>query len=131
MIPSIVLICMIECHIFDDYFLQGILASMKQKSWWEKQDGYSPKYQNDYIAALICHAFSWSFAIHFPILIYYNFHLDEITQILFFGFLIFHAVFHAVIDHHKANRKTLNLCQDQFLHLLQIILSYLFLVAFA
>ena len=27
------LISMLFCHIIDDYCLQGILASMKQKSW--------------------------------------------------------------------------------------------------
>ena len=30
-----ILLCMIFCHIIDDYYLQGILASMKQKSWWK------------------------------------------------------------------------------------------------
>ena len=32
-----ILLFMIMMHIVDDYYLQGILASMKQKSWWMKQ----------------------------------------------------------------------------------------------
>ena len=31
-----VFVCMIFCHIIDDYYLQGWLASAKQKIWWEK-----------------------------------------------------------------------------------------------
>lgn len=49
---------MLFLHIFDDYYLQGILASMKQKDWWRKQEGYNEKYKDDYIPALFCHAFS-------------------------------------------------------------------------
>lgn len=30
------LLLMIFLHIVDDYYLQGILASMKQKEWWHK-----------------------------------------------------------------------------------------------
>lgn len=33
---TILLLCMLFCHIVDDYYLQGWLASAKQKSWWEK-----------------------------------------------------------------------------------------------
>ena len=42
------LLLMIFAHIVDDYYLQGILASMKQKSWWTKQEGYKSLYKNDY-----------------------------------------------------------------------------------
>lgn len=33
----VILFTMIFCHIVDDYYLQGWLASAKQKSWWEKE----------------------------------------------------------------------------------------------
>ena len=33
----LLLIGMIQLHIVDDYMLQGILASLKQKQWWEKK----------------------------------------------------------------------------------------------
>ena len=32
----LVLFLMLFLHVVDDYYLQGILASMKQKSWWQK-----------------------------------------------------------------------------------------------
>ena len=43
----LVLFAMLFCHIVDDYYLQGILASMKQKSWWEA-NAPVPLYKNDY-----------------------------------------------------------------------------------
>ena len=43
----LLLIGMIQLHIVDDYMLQGILASLKQKQWWEKN--YPQEiYKNDY-----------------------------------------------------------------------------------
>ena len=27
-------------HVVADFNLQGIMASMKQKTWWQKQEGY-------------------------------------------------------------------------------------------
>ena len=38
---------MIFCHIFADINLQGCLADMKCKSWWE-QNYPDKKYENDY-----------------------------------------------------------------------------------
>lgn len=35
-LKTILLLTMLFCHIVDDYYLQGWLASAKQKSWWEK-----------------------------------------------------------------------------------------------
>lgn len=32
-----VVLAMIFCHIVDDYYLQGTLANLKQKSFWEKR----------------------------------------------------------------------------------------------
>lgn len=56
---DIILFSMIFLHILDDFCLQGIMASMKQKSWWQKDSvGSQPKYKNDYIAALFAHSFS-------------------------------------------------------------------------
>ena len=36
MIEIFMLLFMVFLHIVDDYYLQGILASMKQKQWWLK-----------------------------------------------------------------------------------------------
>ena len=60
---------MIFCHIVDDYKLQGILASMKQKDWWVEQIGFTKLYKYDYIVALLVHSFSWSFMILLPFFI--------------------------------------------------------------
>ena len=43
----IILITMIFCHIVDDYYSQGILASMKQKEWWIK-NAPDKQYKYDY-----------------------------------------------------------------------------------
>ena len=61
-IKLLLLICMMFCHIINDYKLQGILASMKQKSWWE-ENGNDPLYKHDYIMALFEHSFSWAFLL--------------------------------------------------------------------
>lgn len=79
-----ILLFMIFMHIIDDFNLQGIMAAMKQKSWWEKQEGYNDKYRFDYIPALLCHAFSWSMMIHIPILVYYNFDMGDRWNLLEF-----------------------------------------------
>ena len=80
------------CHIADDYYLQGILASMKQKNWWTKQESYEDKYKYDYIVALIMHAFSWSFMILIP------FFLLGLPPIFLVITLILNGTIHAFID---------------------------------
>lgn len=61
-VKLIILVSIIFCHIVDDYYLQGWLASAKQKSWWEK-NAPDKLYRYDYIVALFMHSFSWSFMI--------------------------------------------------------------------
>ena len=115
----IVLLGMIFCHIVDDYYLQGILASMKQKSWWRKQESYNDKYKYDYVIALIMHAFSWSFMITIPLL------LMKFNLIAILISILINCVVHAMIDNEKANKKSINLIQDQCCHLLQIFGTWL------
>ena len=112
-----VLILILFCHYLADYPMQGILASMKQKSWWEKQTNYNNKYKYDYIPALIIHSFVWSFMIMLPLFIYQNFNMD----LAFIIILILNTAIHASVDNAKANNKHINLIQDQLVHLLQII----------
>jgi hypothetical protein len=69
MIKLIVLLSMMFLHVVDDFKFQGILSSMKQKSWWKKNYP-NKRYKYDYIISLIIHAFSWDFMIHIPIIIY-------------------------------------------------------------
>ena len=116
-------LCMIFCHIVDDYYLQGILASMKQKSWWEKQ-GFNDKYGTDYIWALLMHAFSWSFMIMLPIAVYTNFEIGALFILIFFA----NWIVHAIVDDLKANKKKINLWQDQLIHICQIALTALLLL---
>lgn len=63
---AIVLLGMIFCHIVDDFYLQGILAQIKQKNWW-KENYPDQMYRQDYLVALMLHSFSWTFMIHLPL----------------------------------------------------------------
>lgn len=116
-----ILFVMIFAHIVDDYYLQGILASLKQKSWWENQKSYKPMYKYDYIVALIMHAFSLSFMISLPI--------------LYFGFtkwiavaIILNTIIHGIVDDLKANKHKINLIVDQSIHIVQIVVTWVLLV---
>lgn len=112
------ILLMIFCHIVDDYYLQGWLASAKQKEWWKK-NAPEKLYEDDYIWALIMHSFSWSFMIMLPLAYLYSF---ELSVWFIIAFLLNVAV-HAVVDDQKANRKTINLWVDQLIHILQITLT--------
>ena len=128
-----ILLLMIFLHIIDDYKLQGILASMKQKKWWKEQidkmhieevweyDCHPCKlYKNDYIPALIEHSFSWTFMIMLPIAIALHFNIGN----WIFAYII-NMVIHAYVDNLKANKHKINLVTDQFIHFLQIVVTWL------
>lgn len=123
MIKCFIFLLMIFLHIVDDYYLQGILASMKQKSWWEK-NAPDPLYKNDYRIALLEHAFSWTFMVMLPIavciLLGYNIHM-----VYYFMFFICNFILHAYIDNEKANKKSINLITDQVFHLAQIVITWI------
>lgn len=115
-----VLLCMIFLHLIDDYKLQGILASFKQKEWW-KQNAPDEKYKYDYIVALLEHAFMNSFMIHIPIYLWVC--KSELALTIT---IIISTFLHAIVDDGKANKKFYNLFQDQFIHILWI--TELFLI---
>lgn len=117
-----ILFVMIFAHIVDDYYLQGILASLKQKSWWENQKSYKPLYKYDYIVALIMHAFSWSFMISLPIL-YLGFTRWIVAAI------ILNTIVHGIVDDLKANKGKINLIVDQSIHIVQILITWILLIA--
>lgn len=121
---SFVLILMIFFHIVDDFYLQGILAQMKQKDWWLKHPQYKNLYKYDYIVALFVHGFSWAFMVMLPIAIFYEFN----PSILFYQALIINAMMHLVIDDSKCNKLYINLITDQLLHMGQIFLTFLVLM---
>lgn len=104
------ILLMILGHLVSDYTLQGWLADAKQIAWWRKQTD-NPMYRNDWIAGLVCHSLYWSILTFLPL--YNSAHWAWIV--------ICNAITHAIIDHAKANLRVINLCHDQFLHLLQIV----------
>lgn len=110
----LILFAMIFAHIVDDYYLQGILAKMKQKKWWE-ENAPNKLYRHDYIVALIAHAFSWSFMINIPTL------FISTNYIVMSLFIIENTFVHAYTDNAKANKYSINLIIDQICHLVQII----------
>ena len=119
----IILLGMIFCHIIDDFYLQGILAQMKQKQWWV-QNAPGNLYENDYKIALMFHAFSWVCSIHIPIVIhiaYCDWYYNTIAVLIIF---IIDWLIHAIVDDLKANKKVINLVQDQTIHLIQIIATW-------
>ena len=118
----LVLFAMIFCHIVDDYYLQGILANLKQKSWWKNQESYNENYKYDYIIALIMHSFSWSFMIILPFI------LIGVNQYAIVISIAINTIIHAFIDDLKANKKRINLVQDQAIHILQILLTWFVIV---
>lgn len=124
----LILLFMIFCHIVDDYYLQGWLASAKQKSWWEK-NAPEKLYSNDYIIALFMHSFSWSFMIMLPIIIYILANGIDLKEWIVIPYFVNMAI-HCVVDDLKANKKKINLIQDQLIHMLQIILTWATFIIF-
>lgn len=119
---NFVLLVMIFCHIVDDYYLQGWLASAKQKKYWE-ENAPDEIYRYDYIWALIMHSFSWAFMTMLPIAFIKSFKVDGVFFIAF----IVNLVVHAFTDDLKANKRQINLWTDQLIHIAQIVLTSIFL----
>lgn len=118
-----ILLLMILAHVVDDFVLQPVcLSKLKQKSWWEKQDGYKRLYKDDYKMALLIHSMSWSITILVPVMFILN-----TTGALLFGVFIVNTLIHYVVDNQKANKGHLNLMADQFIHLSQIFVSWVIL----
>ena len=111
-----IILLMLFLHIVDDYYLQGILASMKQRAWW-KENAPDKLYKNDYIVALVMHGFSWTFMVMLPIAAYMGFSISASFYIWFLA----NWLIHSTIDHMKANVRSINLVQDQTAHIVQII----------
>lgn len=132
---AFIFIAMVLLHILEDFHLQGILANMKQKSWWQSEcvklgiTYESSIYRRDHVVSLIIHALENSIFITLPLII------DGLIATfttnpnngLFIGwaFIIFaNTVAHAVIDDFKCNSKGINLIVDQILHFIFIILFF-------
>lgn len=117
-----IVLLMVFCHIVDDYYLQGILAQMKQQEWWRS---YDPKfYGKDYLMALAMHGFSWAFTVMLPIAAYMSFY----PSLLFYALFVVNWAIHSIIDHLKANIRILNLVEDQLMHITQIVVTAVLLL---
>lgn len=119
MYKVLILIFMVFCHIVDDYYLQGWLASAKQKDWWEK-NALDHKYRFDYLAALFMHSFSWAFSVMAVPTAYIVLFGGGYNPLLFVANLFMHMY----VDNLKANEKKINLIQDQAIHMLQILWTW-------
>lgn len=115
----LLLTLMILGHLLADYPLQGWLAQAKSKSYWENAEKLN-KY--DYITALVCHCAMWGILVFLPI----TFFCDELG--LFWLALPINIAIHYVVDDLKANKKAINLWQDQFAHLTQIFVTWVLYV---
>ena len=121
-----IVLFMILFHIIDDFVLQPIcLSNLKQKKWWEKQEGYSDKYKDDYKVALAIHSISWSIMIHIPLVIMFP-SLGQLALLISF---IVNAVIHYYIDDLKANKLKINLFEDQMVHFWQICTTLSFIMS--
>ena len=103
------------CHIVDDYVLQGVMAKMKQRSFW-RENAPQKLYNYDYLMALFCHAFMWSISIMIPTMI---------TGHFVWWLIPINCAIHFVVDDLKANKYKINLITDQMIHFIQIILTFL------
>ena len=120
--PIFILLLMLFCHIVDDYYLQGWLASAKQRKWWE-QNAPQGLYRYDYLIALACHAFSWSFMIMLPIAFATGWFQGGAVWLLF-AYPVNMGI-HMFVDDLKANKLKINLITDQLMHFTQIGLTFL------
>lgn len=116
---SLTFMLMLLAHLVADYTLQGWLADGKQKKWWQKCFGgeVPPKYSYDYVTALVCHALYWSLMVCAPLW----------WSPLLIPAIALNTVFHAWVDDLKANKLEINLTQDQLLHVLQIVVTFIVL----
>lgn len=122
--PVILFIFMLFCHVLDDYVLQGILANLKQKSYW-KEKAPDKMYRFDYIMALFMHSASWSFMITLPLLFLFHFNPPAFEYIVLY---IINIAVHMITDDLKANKHKINLIQDQIAHICQIVWTLCVLV---
>lgn len=125
---SFVYFAMVFLSIVDDFYLQGILANMKQKDWWKKN--YPQRlYNNDYLMALSIHSFSWSFMMQLPVaVLYLIIGASDTRWDIFCYVLIVNIVIHMIVDNLKANFKVINLTTDQIIHFIQTTISAIILL---
>lgn len=116
--PASVLALMVLAHLVADYTLQGCLANLKQKKWWDDQlkgapDATKHKYRNDYKVGLICHSLYWSLIVCLPLVVFNSW---------VYAFMSFwQGGIHYLVDNAKANHYSISLVTDQICHAIQIL----------
>ncbi len=124
----VLLTSMFFLHIVDDFYLQGILAKLKQRKFWE-ENAPQKLYKYDYITALIIHAFSWCFMVHIPLFVWAFINCIEYPSYMLILTFVCNTIIHAYIDNLKANKLKINLVTDQTIHFMQIILTFFIYMA--
>ena len=127
MYKALLLLKMIFLHIVDDYYIQGWLASLKQKAWWE-QNAPDKLYKHDYIMALFMHGFSWTFMIMLAPIIYTVTMASTVNIVWIVATFVINLCTHMFVDDLKANKKKINLIQDQLIHLTQVVATWIVLI---
>lgn len=114
-----ILLLMILAHVVDDFVLQPVcLSKLKQREWWEN-NAPEKMYAKDYIMALLMHSMSWSVMILLP-----GMFLCDVSDGMLFGLFCINTFIHFITDDAKANKRTTNLMKDQYIHLIQIVLTW-------
>lgn len=73
---------------------------------------------------LVEHAFSWTFMIHVPIVVY-SIIFGALPNIyLFIAVFTINWMVHMITDNAKANLMKINLIQDQWIHIAQIFVTW-------
>lgn len=119
----IILMLMFLCHFLADYPLQGWLAQAKNKLYWKET-----KTPHDWVMALICHAMMWGIMIYLPIFFIGEIDFGGLVEVSFWLTLPLNIVLHFIIDNAKANEHKIDLITDQYLHFLQISITWSFYV---
>lgn len=134
-----ILFLMLLMHYIEDFHLQGCLANLKQKKWWQEQMSSNDMrshyalehsiYKNDYKMSLFAHSIENALFVMLPMIIDMLIseftHCLQNTWILFIPSTILICVSHYLIDDSKANKMKINLVQDQLCHLCVILLIFL------
>jgi len=115
------IILVLVLHFISDFNLQigAKLHEMKQKAWWRrmfKEYGIidHKKYDDDWSAAMWIHSFVWASVTFSPLAWIYG------DRASIYVLIILNMVIHAFIDNANANLMSINLWQDQLMHLGQI-----------
>lgn len=119
-------LAMMLAHFAADFTLQGILADLKQRRWWQKKvqgDLDKSKYKDDYVAALFAHSMYWAACVVAPFA--FTGYVGTMCWSVLFAI---NSVLHAAVDHLKANDRDLNLVQDQCIHGVQLVVTALIML---